>query len=213
MTRARIELDIVSYWHAGTGRGAGPELDAVCQRTADGLPVLPGRTLRGLLRDALAFAVEVGEVDPRSWPDEDPVAWCFGTGLDGTARTDRVDALEEARFRTDAGKLHVSSAVLGHDEHTSRDWARWARANPSQVEHLFRPFASTKVDDDGTAADHTLRAIEVAVPMTLRAEVAGPDDGPPWRAALASAAGFVRGLGSHRNRGLGRVKVTVKEVR
>jgi hypothetical protein len=218
MKRVRVTFDISSYWHAGTGRGAGPELDARCCRSAAGLPTLPGRTVRGLLRDALALAVEVGEVDRAGWPEGDPVRWCFGTGLEapavGEGTPDRVETLEEARFRTQAGKLRFTSAVLGTTEVEARGWEAWASQAEGVVDHLFRPFASTKIAEDGRAAEHTLRAIEVAVPLTLHAEVSGPDGPEPdWRAAITAAARFVRGLGSHRNRGLGRVQVSVEEVR
>jgi hypothetical protein len=209
--RSQLELDILSYWHAGTGKGAGAVLDALCHRTAEGLPFLPGRTVRGLLREALQRAVDLQAIAPASWGGRPAVEWAFGTGVAKGRNEDRVNALEEMRFTSTEGNLRVSSAVLGKSDDEARRWQTWAKRYPPKLEHLFRPFASTKVADDGKAADKTLRATEVAVPMQLYAWVEGPD-GEPWQDALPIAAHFIRGLGSHRNRGLGRVAVTVRSA-
>jgi CRISPR/Cas system CMR subunit Cmr4 (Cas7 group RAMP superfamily) len=49
----RLKIEIRSYWHPGTGRGQGSHLDATTHRNARGLPSLPGRTVKGLVRDAV----------------------------------------------------------------------------------------------------------------------------------------------------------------
>ncbi|HCF61175.1 MAG TPA: hypothetical protein DFS52_24655 [Myxococcales bacterium] len=214
MKTATIVLDICSYWHAGTGRGAGTTLDALVFKSAAGLPVLPGRTVRGLLRDALEKAARLRAVDETRF-ERGPATWCFGTGLDATAKesepVNRVERLEEARFRTDEGKLQVDSATLGDSPEEARKWERWAAGSPGEVEHLYRGFASTKIGPDGVVADHTLRSIEVTVPLRLYARVSGPEEGPDWIGALREALPLIRGLGSHRNRGLGRVKAYLAE--
>jgi len=210
MRAIAVHFDIRSYWHAGTGRGAGPELDAVVFRSAAGLPMLPGRTVRGLLRDGLEQAERFGVLPAPSWAAKGPVHWCFGPKepLRGTD-----EPREDFRFVTEPGCLRVESAVLGETPQRTEAWERWASApdNRAKVEHLFRPLASTKVDEHGIAEDKTLRAIEVAVPMKLTSLVTGPE-GQEWPALLRTGARFIRGLGSHRHRGLGRVAVSVSEV-
>jgi len=212
MISVDLVFDLCGYWHAGTGRGAGTDVDAVVFRSPAGLPMLPGRTVRGLLRDALELAVEIGAVPTDPWPGRDPVTWCFGTGIEsGGDNDDRVEAMEEIRFRTLPGHLRFESALIGDDRDSSRAWEAWAAANRARVEHLFAPFAATKLDADGVAQSKTLRAIEVAVPLTLRAPVEGPQ-GPPWADALREAATLIRGIGSHRHRGLGRVSVRLEDA-
>ena len=49
----RLKIDIQSYWHPSTGRGQGSDVDALAHRDKDGIPCLPGRTIKGLLRDAV----------------------------------------------------------------------------------------------------------------------------------------------------------------
>ena len=54
MTRLRFEIQ--SFWHAGSGRGDGAVADATVLRSRAGLPILPGRTVKGLLREACDLA-------------------------------------------------------------------------------------------------------------------------------------------------------------
>lgn len=225
--KAQLAFDLLTYWHAGTGRGKAAGADAIVQRSPEGLPYLPGRTVKGLLRQAVAMGTWF---EAPTYGIEDVEAW-FGTSLPpSTTSDDRVDVLEAARFRTRPGTLRFSSATLGEA------WANWARtvtsmakaqarpptadapAAPSsedievlELAPLFTTLASTRIDERGVAYDRTLRTREVAVPMVLMASVDGPDD-RRWIHALQHTASFVRGLGSGRNRGLGRVALTVQEV-
>jgi hypothetical protein len=60
--------------------------------------------------------------------------------------------------------------------------------------------------------DRSLRIIEVAVPVTLHATVHVMDDAPDAAALLRAGLGFLRGLGSHRRRGLGRARFALEEA-
>lgn len=198
-----VTFSLLSYWHAGTGRGHGEQADAVVQRSRAGLPFLPGRTVKGLLRSAVQIGVDAGVVEP-----DELVAW-FGSPLVDDPDAERVTKLEQARFASRPGALRFSSAVLGSA------WESWASSQvrgrdgaATALAPLFTTLASTAIAEDGTADDRTLRTIEAAVPMTLRAEIEGPDG--RWPAVFADIAPFLRTLGSGRNRGLGRVRLTVE---
>lgn len=206
--RAMIRFEIHTFWHCGTGRGSGSELDALVFRTPAGLPCLPGRTVKGLLREAVRLGEKTGEL--KAGRTE---RW-FGTGMgdDESARDNRERVLEERRFATEPGALTVGSAVLGEDRESALAWERWGGNHAREVSRLFFPFASTKIDERGLAAEHTLRSIEVSAPMALRAPVEGRTD-PDWRPEIVRVLPFLRSLGSHRNRGLGRVTATLEEVR
>lgn len=204
MTTVDLFFDIHSYWHVGTGRGLGPSADAVAFRDAAGLPCVPGREVKGLLREAVALAERLGLYGPTPGPAE---RW-FGTAI---PEEDRERALERMRYTTLPGALTVGSACLGDSPDATRAWRAWAAQQPAQIAALFRPFASTKLDERGVADDQTLRAVEVVVPVRLRAEVEGPND--DWPDQLARALSFVDGLGAHRNRGFGRVTVTLEKRR
>lgn len=190
-----IVLDIVSYWHAGTGRGDGPGADAIVARTRQGLPYLPGRTVKGLVRNAVAAAERAGAFGD---PDSKRLQTWFGSDIVRVERDDRERQLEEARYSTEAGRLRFGSATLGEA------WAAWAAAHPAERAQLVRTFASTRIGADGVALDETLRTIEISVPMTLTAPVEGLDEAS--EAALGVALPlFLRSAGAHRRRGLGRI--------
>lgn len=209
-----LTLNIHTYWHAGTGRGAGPDLDAVVFLTPEGLPCLPGRTVKGLVRDGMARAEATGAIERGScvrWLGSDP----FVADQEVSDTERREAALEAARFLTTRGRLRFGTAELGRGD--ARDqWRAWALARPREAQELRRSFASTRIDERGIAQDKTLRAVEVAVPMTLHAPVspftAGEPEDQGWQDAVKSALRFVDALGSHRNRGFGRVTATLEDA-
>ncbi len=196
MTAVELTIDIRSYWHAGGGRGAGAVLDAVVHRDPDGLPVLPGRHLKGLLRDALRRAEAWG------WEgfETDVTRRLFG----GLVETDGT------RY-SEPGTLRVSDATL------PAPLVRWL-AGPGR-EHqpaLFRGLYATAVEhESGTARDKTLRGVEVTVPLALTARVepipgrVPPDD---WPRLIERVLPLVEAVGAHRSRGLGRAVLRLAEV-
>ncbi len=204
-----LSFRVLSYWHVASGRGSAEQADSVVVLDAAGLPVIPGRTVKGLVRDAFELAADVGAVGA------DRVIELFGSpsgGADpGEDGDEREHSLEEHRFDTVAGQLLFGSASL------PEDWQRWAKAHrhksgapPAEVLELFQYVASTAIDARGVAQDHTLRTIQVVVPMTLRAPVQGPADGR-WVDELRTVLPLLRHMGSRRNRGYGRVEVTLGE--
>jgi hypothetical protein len=205
-TELTLSFDMHSFWHAGSGRGRSAVLDAEVIRDACGLPYLPGKTVKGLLRKAVRLAEMVGEVPAGTtvemFGSEVPG---LGTGEDTSADA-QDQALERGRFATTPGSLWFGSAEL------PEDWQRWAAAQgreaAAQLAPLFRVVASTAIDKDGMAREHTLRVVEVAVPMQLRAVVAGPDD-TAWQRHIQAALPYLRAVGGRNSRGYGRTTVTI----
>ena len=226
MTICILEFKLSSYWHIGSGTGADAVVDAVVARDGDGLPVIPGRTIKGLLRDAMQMATLSNCVK------QERVEKWFGSALacghearnanENSVGEDEPQArLEQARFTTREGALWFGSARLPE---SWRNWARDARSasssprgasgdrasDPPEVQALFAHVASTALDGKGVALEHSLRVSEVAVPMTLCAEVRGPADDCTWMDDLDEALPLLRALGSRRSRGFGRVSVSIK---
>lgn len=197
---ARLKFDIRTYWHAGTGRGRGGTVDAVTYKDADGLPRLPGRTVKGLVRDAVAQAEEL------NWFAEDGELKDLSPGI-----TDRLfGKASEEQGKSEPGGLRFSDAVLPEDVR------RWFRGNPKErglISGLYRTHFATAVNDKGSAVDQTLRGIEVTVPVTLYATVSlVPDAGDlgPWTKVLERALPLIHAVGAHRTRGFGRVCVSLE---
>ena len=197
-----LKVELLSYWHAGSGRGEGPAADALVIRTPEGLPLLPGKTLKGLLRRTAALAEEAGKLEVGR------TRALFGGQPDDDA------PLGTRRFSTSPGQLRVGNAELGEDNETREVWRAWARADQGRalVPGIFERISSTAIGEDGLVKDRTLRTVEVTVPVTLYAKVDADEPGDDWARDLESCLPLLRELGSRRSRGLGRCRVTWKEA-
>lgn len=195
MTSHTLSIDIRSYWHPGTGRGSGFHLDAVTHEGADGLPRLPGRTLKGLLRDAVHRAESWGwkEVPARSSER------LFGPrGRQGA----------ETAF----GLLRVSDAMLPAELASYLASAEGRKLVPG----LYREHFSTAIElGAGVAKSRSLRGMRVVVPLELEAEIGtvpGVEDLADWRARLTAVLPLIHAVGAHRSRGFGRAVLSWKEA-
>lgn len=52
MTDIHYQIEFFSYWHCGSGMAAGAGVDALVVKDGDGLPFVPGKTVKGLVRQA-----------------------------------------------------------------------------------------------------------------------------------------------------------------
>lgn len=213
---AVLRIDFHGFWHCGTGRGASAAIDAVVTRDHLGLPYVPGRTIRGVLRDAVRQFEASGRFSG------------FERALFGSQGYVPTAGREEPTHEpgTDPGRLTITSATM---EPAIVDWfeahRRAGTLHGGQAEAaratLFQTLAMTAIDETtGTAADKTLRTVEVVVPLTLRASVglraahpgvaASPAIDTEWTDAVRQACVLVGALGAGRKRGLGRCLITLE---
>lgn len=187
----QLKIDIQSYWHPGTGSGRGSDVDAVTHRDRDGLPLLPGKTLKGILRDAVSRWEQFTKtVNTPSLAEQ-----LFGAGADADEKW--------------LGSVRVSDAVLADD---IRDYLL---EDKNLVTGLYRSIHATAIEHDtGTAVNKSLRGIEVVVPLTLYATL---DEVPNashkvanWQKTIEQSLGLIQAVGAHRTRGLGRAVVTLE---
>lgn len=193
----RLKVDLRGYWHAGTGRGGGALQDALVHRDSVGLPVLPGRHLKGLLREALERAETLG--------------WVGHAGLAEVLFGARTETVEGGRPRP--GCLRVSDAMLAPEV---GEWLAHSEAGRGLIPHLFRTLHATAVDaESGTALDGSLRGIEVTVPLMLEAivePIAGCEGLPPeWPTRLREVLPLIDAVGAQRKRGLGRAVLSLED--
>jgi len=204
-----LHVHFTQYWHAGSGRGSGYHLDALCERDTHGLPTLPGRQLKGVLRHAVRRAEAWGWLESLQPPPEGPLR-DHETLIFGSL------SQSEHRSATQPGMLRVASAHLPERE------ARWLAAPDQHAirAELFAELFSTAINDQGSAQRYSLRGTEVCLPVSLQCTIAlgltaTHDDlraqqvaylkgGSGW-AALRAALPLIDTLGAHRSRGLGEV--------
>lgn len=192
----QIIFDILDYWHAGSGHGAGRRVDAAVVRSAAGLPYIPGRTVKGLLRDVVWLTEGYGHL-PAGSTDE-----LFGSAADAKAE-------DAGRFNTTAGILRLSSATL------PQEWEIFANTAEGEAisEAFYDELAQTALDERGQVKERSLRRIEVVIPIKLVAEWSVDADAQARRRcaeALKKSLPLLRRFGLSRHRGLGRVKVSMQ---
>ena len=89
-------------------------------------------------------------------------------------------------------------------------------AGRTLVPGLFREHFSTAIEATGVAREHSLRGMQVVVPLTLYAnlaEVPGiPVPIPDWRERLQAVFPLITAVGAHRTRGFGRARLSWKEI-
>lgn len=200
MPSALITFSFLSPWQMGSGFGEGSHLDALPVKTAAGLPYIPGRSVKGLFREAFQLAEECeanfAEECKAKLPPGTTIK-LFGTRDSGLSR-----------YETTPGCLQFTNATLGED------MERWAaeESNHYAVRELYMPLASTAIETNGLAHDDTLRKIEVTLPVSLTATVSCSAEHANDLALLHKVAPLIRQAGADRHRGLGRVQVIVTEV-
>lgn len=180
-----LKIDLLCYWHAGSGHGAKADVDALVLRDNAGFPYLPGRTLKGLLRDAL---YEMGQ--------EGEAVRLFGK-----------EAAKGENRGSVPGVIAVDDARM---EEADRAWIDDSPEADGLKAQLFDSVASTAIQNNGVAVSKSLRLVEVTLPMTLSGSITymGTDERKPSDLTLLSeACGIIRNLGSNRHRGLGRCRL------
>ncbi len=81
MQSAVLSWEFLSFWQSSSGKGEHMRLDALTARDSQGLPVLPGRTIKGLFRDAAQQLALWGQFD------QDAIVSLFGKADDTESST------------------------------------------------------------------------------------------------------------------------------
>ncbi len=178
-----FEIQLLSDWHCGSGLGAGAETDAEILKNEHGLPYIPGKTIKGLLKDAL---YEIQQFDASVPPDL--VDIIFGSVASNSMGSPK-------------GKTFFSNANLSAEEQQDL-----LKNNLSTF--LYRNIASTSIEKEtGVAKSKSLRTMEVCVPIKLQGFINDVEEAEAKH--LKKAALWVRSLGVNRNRGLGRCQFVI----
>lgn len=191
-----VNLQFHSWWRTSSGQTNGEELDDMIQRSPEGLPWVPGRTVKGLLRDAALQLCNLGHME------HDQVLKFFGKHVDDVGSE---EVLLDARYLTEPGQIRVGSAEM------PATWIAWVQGNPevievkSIVDALYDRRAMTAVNRCGVAETGSLRAVEVTAPLALTAPLWIEGSLSDATQIVEKAACFIKAIGAGRNRGFGRV--------
>ena len=144
------ELKFFDYWHVSSGLSGGAALDSYVIKDSAGLPYVPGKTIKGLVRETAELFWDQGDIDK-----------CFGS-RGGKGEQKNNDDTTQAQ-------CYFSSATI--DEKIA------AEITSNKLErNLFEIISATKIDENGIVADKSLRDIEVVLPITLIGKIENIDD-------------------------------------
>jgi len=181
---------------SGAGRAGVVDREAIFD-PATGLPQVPGRRLKGLLRDAYSQILRAGGLADRQLPSPEKVFGATG-GKEG-------------------GWIRIGDANLDAALYTAMERVVASEKTPIRQVDVLAHFSEvrrqTAVDrESGVADDDTLRFTRVLrAGLEFRAAVHGlvHDEA---RHAVALAAAGVKRMGTARSRGWGEVEVRLEEA-
>ncbi len=175
-------VEFFSDWHCGSGLAAGADVDMLVIKDKNKLPFIPGKTLKGLIREAVENLIALKE-------EEDLYQPMINTLFGEEASNENVRA-EALRKET----IFFSNATLS--------WELQNTILKNELsEYLYRSLSSTALKN-GLAEKHSLRKIQVTIPCQLHAKIHNvPEQLIP---IITESFGLIKRMGQNRNRGLGR---------
>jgi len=185
MKTLTYKIQFNSFWHTGSGLSSGTESDLVVIKDKNGLPFIPGKTLKGLLREAANI---INQFDSKLVTKEF-INTVFGEVTD-----------------EDKNTVSKEAQVFFSDAYLSENMREHFNANPQHKDLLFKNISSTKINKEGQAEDHSLRQMEVAIPLDLYAELI--DMPNEYVTQMEYCFSWVKKLGLNRSRGLGRCEIS-----
>ena len=186
-------IEFFSYWHIGSGLSIAGDVDAAVLKNQYQLPYIPGKALKGLLREA---AETLAELDTKS-SYKDLIVSIFGE-----ERTKKQQAAEEKEENTDfdPDKDNETKGQAGQAFFYN------AEVNPKDLMDkqtaLYERLSATALDEQGQAKQGSLRKMEVSIPLKLYAKISGltKEEGE----FIHQCFKWIKRMGLQRHRGLGR---------
>lgn len=184
--RVIYKIKFFSYWHTGSGLAGSTYADAIVNKNGKGLPIIPGKTLKGLLRDA---------AEQIHYFDSDAVTKEFIQNVFGAdSEKEGVDLKMEGKaFFTNAELSKSLSNLILTKEYSNE---------------LYKVISSTKINDNGQAEDGSLRQLEVTIPLTLYGAIE-QFPSKAYLGQLEKCFAFIKQIGQNRNRGLGKCEFSI----
>ena len=142
------KIQFHSLWHCGSGLSAGADVDNLVVKDKQGMPFVPGKTMKGLIREAVEDYIDFTHDESNEKLKEETF------GIEGEL----------------TGVAYFGDATLGPHEYKN------IVATQSQ-QYLYTKITTTAIEEDGTAQDHSLRSMEAVVPCTLEGVIRNvPED-------------------------------------
>ena len=190
----KLTITFLSEWQVATGIGDGHLADSMIARNAEGLPWLPGRAVKGALREG---ARRLGQCR-KDLAKAETLFWGEGP----------------TEANRHSGILRVSPALL------PENLAGLFKSMPveqrgNMVRDMTCHRVQTALDTDRQVKHRSLRTLECGIPgLSFEAEL--QIDMPDWltetwvQKYLVAVCAAVKSMGGNRSRGLGQCRVTLE---
>lgn len=204
-------LKFYSEWHCGSGLGAGADVDALVIKDAHQLPFVPGKTIKGLLREAVETVLCI-----EGWTDSNKKDFIdvFGNSADkdwniftdSNSEKEKISPFMDRDVWLSYIKKSKSFFTNAELENSLKALILSDMDSEIETEHyfhfLYNSVASISINEYGIAESQHLRKMETVIPCELVGQILGvPESFIP---ALKKGMQFIKRLGQNRNRGLGR---------
>ena len=197
MINIQYKIEFFNEWHTGSGLSAGADVDVLVIKDKNGLPFIPGKTIKGLLRQALEEILDYrGEYESK----KESIIKTFGLLSEKKSNDDNKKEDKEQENRIERGSIFFSNATLSTELSNNI-------VDKKISKFLYRAVASTAIDENGVAKKNSLRRMETTIPVVLYGEILGISD--DLSEDIAGALSYIKRLGANRHRGLGRCQFSV----
>lgn len=203
----KLMVEFTHFWHCGSGYSGGKKVDALVEKDKYQIAYVPGKTLKGILRQAVHQAESYGVYN--------------------TIKNDQSITLENLLFGSrDESREHQYSGLLAvSDASLSEQERQYLYTHKQKIPLLYRTINRTAISQkSGVAIDGSLRSQEVTIPMILTAELDILDSlvdkqelsesrqavKAKIKTIINAALPYVDGIGSLRQRGLGRCLLSLE---
>jgi hypothetical protein len=185
MADLKYTITFFSDWNCGSGLTSGPDSDNLVKKDHYDLPFVPGKTIKGLLKEAAHDLYEGTD------GFNEFLEICFGEESSG----------KDLEFYN---KIHYSNAKLSEDE------INYLKGKPYEISKLYRNIPAIKIDEKlGVTPINSLRSMQVTIPLTLKGRITNIPDIHSEK--IKECMKMIKRLGNKRNRGFGRCRFIVEE--
>ena len=196
--RSKLTVTFLSDWQISSGIGDGYLADSMLVRNDKGLPYIPGRALKGALREGAWILSKSGRKDLK-----DALDLFFGTGKDN-----RKDNPKENH----SGITYIRSAQL--PEALTSLLPEDRGACEGVISDLTCNRIQTALEDD-QVKDGSLRSAECGIPglvfeSELEIDSTGLKVSDEWiKQYFTAVCAAVKSMGANRSRGLGNCEILI----
>jgi CRISPR/Cas system CSM-associated protein Csm3 (group 7 of RAMP superfamily) len=199
MNKYKLEIEILSDTLIGSGEGFGAVIDTDIVFDKVGIPYIPSKRIKGLLRDSAAKVFEMLKAFD-SFSSED------GNKLFGEPGNEN------------SSPLKISDLYI-EDYKNNYDWVEYFTeslkfkslfSRESVADYFTNVRKSTTIDENGIAKKHSLRTARVlSKGFKFSGEIEIHSESKEFEKILAYAGLNLKAMGTKRNRGLGEIKCNI----